>query len=81
MSEENPAKTTRTVRVAWEIDIEIGADEEAARAAQQVWTEVFNRGPGQPTDEEACLFTVHEPDGRVLETDLSHESHAHLFPY
>lgn len=60
--------------MVWEIGVEIGADEEAALAAQQVWTEVFGRGLEQPTAEEACVFSVHEPDGRVLETDLSHES-------
>ena len=79
MPEKNLNKATRTLRVVWEIDVEIGTDEEAALAAQQVWTEVFGRGLEQPTAEEACVFNVHETDGRVLETDLSHESHAHLF--
>lgn len=52
-----------------------------ADAAAFVWREVFRRGPWQPNNDEACVFTVTDSKtGRRVEIDVSEERFAHLFP-
>lgn len=50
-----------------------------AEAARDVWHAFFGRGPGQPADEEGCVFTVTGPDGAISYIDLSDHRYAHLF--
>lgn len=64
-------------RLAWEIDQDGNS---AAEAAITVWQQVFRRGPFQPNADEACVFTVTNPEtGDTAEVDLSDEKFADLF--
>lgn len=72
-----PPTTTLNI-ITWEIsDVIEGAS--PAREVVEIWTKIFNRGPFQPTSEEACVFTVTDRDGRSVQIDLSDEKYAHLF--
>lgn len=62
--------------VTWQIDA--GEGRSPAQAAIQAWMRTFNCGATQPTNDEACVFTVFQGD-RSVQIDLSDERFAELF--
>lgn len=64
--------------VEWAIDLDPDDATTPVEAARRVWTETFGRGPS-PTDEEACTFTVTDPDGTSHQVDLAHPEKARPF--
>lgn len=72
MSEKTP-DTMYTI--TWEIDQEGTSPADAVR---RVWQETFNRGSAQPSNQEACIFTVTHGTTKTM-VDLSDLHHAALF--
>lgn len=61
--------------VAWQIDADASSP---AAAAAEVWKTNFNRGPHQPTPDDACVFDVSDGE-KIVQIDLSDPVYAHLF--
>lgn len=74
----DPLKTGGPYRVSWSIDGD--EDFSPAQAALHAWQKNFRRGAHQPTNDEACVFTVLDPTtGQSVDIDLSDARFAHLF--
>lgn len=64
-----------TFQIRWEID-EQGLS--PIMAVMSVWRMFFGHTLSQPTNQDACVFTV-EHEGRQVEIDLSDEQYSDLF--